>query len=68
MTKRKERSPMTDAGKGDMKSQRAATEEVKNYKKTESGQESNISDNAATEINKKLENWPGTTTRKRRTR
>jgi hypothetical protein len=52
MTKRKERSPMTNDGKGEVKGQMADTKEAKKYKNNEAGEESDISENAATEIKK----------------
>eukprot|EP00972_Heterocapsa_arctica_P069957 10335404-Heterocapsa_arctica.AAC.1 len=50
MTKRRERSPKSDTGKGERKAPRTAGMEDKKFKKPESGEESDISDNAAKEI------------------
>eukprot|EP00972_Heterocapsa_arctica_P033474 4927530-Heterocapsa_arctica.AAC.1 len=52
MTKRRERSPMSDTGKGEQRIPRAAEKKAKKSKTTEAGEDSDISDNASNEIKK----------------
>eukprot|EP00972_Heterocapsa_arctica_P064161 9468297-Heterocapsa_arctica.AAC.1 len=52
MTKRRERSPKSDTGKGERKTPRTAGMEDKKFKKADSGEESDISANASKEIKK----------------
>eukprot|EP00972_Heterocapsa_arctica_P013340 1961188-Heterocapsa_arctica.AAC.1 len=52
MTKRRERSPESDTGKGEQRNPRTRDKEANKYKKTEPGEASDISDNVSIEIKK----------------
>eukprot|EP00972_Heterocapsa_arctica_P091005 13427630-Heterocapsa_arctica.AAC.1 len=52
LIKRKEHSPLTEAGKGEAKGQLEDTKEAKKHKKSEEEEELDISENTANEIKK----------------